>query len=398
MANVDNYVWAGSPRWTPTNQPPVELAYGTAMSFAELANGGQPPIQKSIITKGLWADNLGELLTFYTSSTQWSGSTSYYYEVWSSGSNDCGDENMFSIAYGHHDGLGARSAGGQLSDTPSKAIYGQYRSILLDGTPSTGSALGRPTKFTLGNTAQTEIDHFYAINFNRARFKDKLDPGNFQITLVELSGSGKINSVHTGSAVQPSGSAPKIITLIDDSGESDDINYEGIPLPVRNLVSGTIDGGVYNPSAPHYYGLVYPDNAVVLIDAQKLNLSCSFNTVTGSNIAGDNSMKLFTSISGAAAIYGENYGFLARSVEMKETAYYYVRVYPGSANYTSNPTFVSGSENKLVNTRMEKDPKVYITSIGLYNNMGELMAVAKMSKPIEKSFNSELSVTVKLEY
>lgn len=392
----NEYVWAGGSSANANN--PL-YRYGTYMVFQELPPGTQPPIQTSIITKGLWADNLGELLTFYTSSAQWSGSTTYYYEVWNSASNDCGDENMFSIAYGHYSGLGARSSGGQLSDTPSKAIYGQYRSMLLDGNPISGSAAGRPTKFKLADTAETEIDHFYAINFNRARFKDKLDPGNFQLTLVELSGSGKVNATHTGSAVQPSGSAPKIITLIDDSGEADDsFNYEGIALPVRNLVSGTIDGGVYNPTNPHYYGLVYPDNAVIILDAYKLNLSCSFNTVTGSNIAGDNSMKLFTSISGAAAIYGEDYGFLARSIEKKETAYYYVRVYPGSANYTNNPTFVTGSKNELVNNRMINDPKVYITTIGLYNDVGELMAIAKMSKPIEKSFNSELSVTVKLEY
>lgn len=374
----------------------ADTAYGIFMGFEEMPGSGfQPPMETTITTRGLWADNIGELLTFFTSSTQFSGSKSYHYQVWYSASKECGDEDVFSVSYGHYAGSGSTNAGGQTGDTPSKSIYGQYRSILLDGTPTTGSAAGQASKFILENG--TELNHFYAVNFNRARFRDKLDPGNFQLNLVELTGSAYANNVFTGSNVVPS-SSNKVISLIDDSGDSNDtLGYEGIPLPVRNLVSGTLAGGVYNPSAPHYYGLVYPDNAIIIIDANALNLSASFNTVTGSGVAGDNSFKLFTSISGSGKL-GTGYGFTARSVEKKETAYYYIRVRPASANYSNNPTFVSGSQNQIINTKFINDPSVYVTSIGLYNQNRELLAVAKMSKPIKKNFNSELSVTVKLEY
>jgi hypothetical protein len=379
------------------NGTTADTAYGVYMGFEELPGVGfQPPMETSITTRGLWADNTGELLNFFTSSAQWSGSFSYYYEVWHSQSRNCEEVESFSVAYGHYAGSGSTTVGGgSTGDTPSKAIYGQYRSILLDGTASIGNANGRPTKFV--DAAGNEMDHFYVVNLNRTRFKDKLDPGNFELNLVELSGSGLPNNSFTGSNVVVS-SSNKVISLIDDSGDSNDsLGYEGIPLPVRNLVSGTIDGGIYNPSSPHYYGLVYPDNAVILINAAKLNQSCSFNTVTGSNVAGDNSMKLFKSISGSGTL-GTGNGFSARSIEKKETAYYYVRVRPASANYSNNPTFVSGSTNQILNTRFINDPNVYVTSVGLYNQNRELLAVAKMSKPVRKNFNSELSVTVKLEY
>lgn len=379
------------------NGTTADTAYGIYMGFEELPGAGfQPPMETSITTKGLWADNTGELLNFFISTAQWSGSTSYYYEVWHSASRNCEDVESFSVAYGHYAGSGSSTiGGGQSGDTPSKAIYGQYRSILLDGTASIGGANGRPTKFVDG--IGRDIDHFYVVNFNRTRFKDKLDPGNFQLSLIELNGGAHSNIYYTGSNVAVS-SSNKVISLIDDSGDSNDsLGYEGIPLPVRNLVSGTIDGGIYNPSAPHHYGLVYPDNATILINANSLNLSCSFNTVTGSNIAGDNSMKIFKSISGSGT-RGVGYGFSARSIEKKETAYYYVRVRPASANYSNNPTFVSGSTNQILNTKFINDPNVYVTSIGLYNQNRELLAVAKMSKPVRKNFNSELSVTVKLEY
>jgi hypothetical protein len=47
---------------------------------------------------------------------------------------------------------------------------------------------------------------------------------------------------------------------------------------------------------------------------------------------------------------------------------------------------------------MVMDPKVYITSIGLYDDAKNLLAVAKLSKPIQKSFDREVIIKVKLDY
>lgn len=358
-------------------------------------------IDTNITTRGLWADNIGELLSFYTSSAQWSGSKDYHYLVAYSASSDCGDEDVFSVAYGHYAGSGSVGVGGQVGDTPTKAIYGQYRTMLLESNPTASNALSGNIKFTLPASSSTtnkmELDDIYIISFNRNKFKDKLDPGNFQINLAKLSGSRTPNNVYTGSNVAVSASN-EIISLIDDSSEvNESLDYDTMLTPTRNLVSGTLDGGVYNPSAPHYYGLVYPDKGTIIISAKSLNQSSSFNTVSGSAIAGDNSYKLFTSLSGSGAL-GSGYGFTARSIEKKECAYYYIRVLPYNANYSNNPTFTSGSNNEISGLRNQYDPNVYITSIGLYNSMNELVAVAKMSKPIRKNYNSELSVTVKLEY
>jgi len=354
-----------------------------------IGDDGRPmeSAQVAIETRGLWSAGTGELLTFFTSSLQTSSSKEYYYEVWSSASLDCEDAQVFSVTYGHYAGSGSSSPGGEESDTPSKAIYSQYRLICLDPTE---------TLFKLGDSLQTTFYDFYAVNFNRNKVGDKLDPGNFQLNIAELSGSGKVNSSHTGSAVQVSGSNPKIIKLIDDSiDQSDSLGYNGIPSPVRNLVSGSLEDGIYNPSAPHYYGLVYADIGTILISAEVLNISSSFNTVTGSNIAGDNSFKLFTSISGSGV---KSFGFTARAVDVKQQDFYFVRISNNEFNYSTNPTYVSGSNSDISNVRFINEPVSYITSIGLYNDDRELLGVAKLSQPIQKSFNGELSITVKLEY
>lgn len=345
--------------------------------------------EQVIQTRGLWTAGTGELLTFFTSSLQSTSSRQYYYEVWSSASLDCEDAQIFSVAYGHYAGSGSLSQGGEAGDTPSRAIYSQYRLICLD--PNS-------TLFRLGDTNSTTLYDFYAINFNRSKVGDKLDPGNFELCIAELSGSGKLNSSHTGSLVQVSGSNPKIIRLIDDSvDQSDSLGYNGIPSPVRNLVSGSLEGGIYNPSNPHYYGLVYADLGTIIISGEKLNVSASFNSVSGSNSNGDNSFKLFTAISGSAT---KGYGFIARAVDVKQQDFYFVRIGNNEFNYSTNPTYVTGSGTGFVsNTSFTNEPVTYITSIGLYDRPGgDLLAVAKLSQPLQKSFNSELSITVKLEY
>jgi hypothetical protein len=388
------------------NSGRAEDNYGVYANFEEAGMGSSIyPTTKKITTKALWGDSTGELLTFYTSSLQTSNSKEYFYEVWGSASLTCdpNDIKMFSVAYGNIDGSGSLlSTGGQAGDTPSRAIYGQYRSMCLETNPTQSDATGAPTSFTLANGKV--VNHFYAINFYRARVGDKLDPGNFELNIAELSGSGFANNVHTGSNVIVK-SGGNIISLIDDSSDANEsFGYVGMPSPVRNLVSGSITEGIYNPSAPHYYGLVYLDQASIIIDADKLNQSGSFNTVTGSNISGDNSLKLFTSISGSG-VQGTGNGFFARSVNVTECSYYYIRVRPTSMNYSNNPTFVSSSadpnsivKNTIRNRTFRNDPTVYVSSIGLYNENLELLAIAKMSKPIRKDYNNELSVTVKLEY
>jgi hypothetical protein len=381
----------------------VETAYGVYASFEDGGMTGMYPTTKKITTRALWGDQTGELLTFFTSSLQNSASKEYAYDVWGSASLTCDPEDikMFSVTYGNINGSGSLlSTGGQAGDTPSRAIYGQYRSLTLETNPTQSDATGAPTTFTLANGKS--VTQFYAVNFYRARVGDKLDPGNFELNLAELNGGAHSNASFTGSNVQIS-SSNKIISLIDDSSDANEsLGYVGLPSPVRNLVSGSITNGIYNPSSPHYYGLVYLDQATIIIDADKLNESSSFNTVTGSNANGDNSIKLFRSISGSAVL---NSGFFARSVEITECAYYYIRVKPSSFNYTNNPTFASSSadpnsnvKNTIRNKTFRNDPTVYVSSIGLYNDRLELLAIAKMSKPIRKEYNNEISVTVKLEY
>lgn len=344
------------------------------------------------VTKGLFSGNTGSLLNFHTQSTATAIQNTYYRQIYDGISTAVTSQPQFSIAYGHYFGSGSGDLTGNLNDdTPSRAIYKQYAQLLL-------SPLDK--KFTIDGT---DADNIYVLNFNRARFRERLDPGNIEINLAVLSGSFVANNVHTGSNVKVANpTTGRVLSLIDDSSLT--AAAVGETGRIYNIVSGTIDDGIVfhpNSSALQYFGLVYPEAGVIILDANKLNISASFNTVTGSGVQGDNSMKLFTALSGSVPIAvaaGRNYGLQARSSEQVKSTYYFVRVKNGDFNYSNNPSYVSGSGGELAYTTFISNPQTYITTVGLYNDRRELLAVAKMSQPILKSFTREVLIKVKLDF
>jgi hypothetical protein len=109
----------------------------------------------------------------------------------------------------------------------------------------------------------------------------------------------------------------------------------------------------------------------------------------------------FTYNSGSIALLKSMIGggdFQARRTENVSTSHYFVRANNREFNFSNNPTFVTGSVGAFVQPLFERDPKVYITTVGLYDDANELLAVAKTSKPIEKSFDKEVAIKVKLDF
>ena len=67
-------------------------------------------------------------------------------------------------------------------------------------------------------------------------------------------------------------------------------------------------------------------------------------------------------------------------------------------NFSNNPTFVTGSDGSFAESTFERDPRSYITTVGLFSEANELLAVAKTSQPIPKSFDKEVLIKVKLDF
>ena len=339
-----------------------------------------------IVTSGIWSGDTGSLTDFYTSSIQLNSSTGkYYLDVYNDVTSSESSEIQFSIAYGDVNGYGAPTVNQDDNSTqPSKATYNQYKNILLDSSDAYFSVYSGSATSSAA-TATHDLTSFYAININRARYKERLDPGNISIKL-----SGSVGEV----------------VLIDDSLDSDGlVSASG---RVYNLVSGSLNIGsaltasIENVTALNGqgYGLFYPDMGIILLNPNALSASVDGNLMTAAGST-SNQYHQSGSVSGSLKLFDalkKGADFQARRTENVSTSHYFVRANNREFNFSNNPTFVSGSVGAFAQPLFERDPKVYITTVGLYDDANELLAVAKTSQPIEKSFDKEIAIKVKLDF
>jgi len=117
--------------------------------------------QTETVTAGLWSGNVASLTTYFTSSTQTESQRRYYVDILDGNPSLDGSAVQFAAAYGNALGSGSNSQG-QLNDSPSKAIYSQYRQLLLNPTDS---------RFTTAGSGST--DSIYVLNFKRNRLNER---------------------------------------------------------------------------------------------------------------------------------------------------------------------------------------------------------------------------------
>ncbi len=325
---------------------------------------------RDVISSGMWTGGTGTLSTYYTSSTQ-SGSTgAHYLDVYSTNPDtDTSAEVQFSVAYGHYNGSGSVGGKGVVGTRASAAIYGQMSNILLGPGED---------KFVMASGKT--LNHAYFITLQRARLREKMDPGNWEL---HISGSNRYNTMK----------------FIDDSGATTDptVNQGG---RVFNIVSGSIAGGTAatyktaaNDTVSGSAGLFYPDLGVLVFNPQYLAGGATPHMAisTGSNANSGNTVKFYHAISSS------NY-FIARREEVISSTHYFCRVGNKKFNFSSNPTYFTASDGSFTQPTFFKNPKSYITQVGLYNDANELLAIAKLSKPLLKSFAREAIVKVKLDF
>jgi hypothetical protein len=338
-----------------------------------------------IVTSGIWSGDTGSLYAFYTSSAQVNdNSGKYYINVYNLPTSSTSANVQFSVAYGDYNGFGAPTLGqDQSSLLSTTAVYYQMANVLLDPGVNVFQIYSGST------SVYGDMNNFYAININRANYKERLDPGNISLTLSGSRG---------------------LVTLIDDSGGTGEtVTTAG---RVYNLVSGSLNIGTSNSASINSalasngqgFGLFYPDMGVLLLNPSALSASVGYELAAASssvpgvyqNLTG--SKALIDTMNRGGVTPLTNDGFVARRTENVSTSHYFVRANNREFNFSNNPSFVTGSVGQFTQTLFENDPHVYITTIGLYDDSNELIAVAKTSTPVEKSFDKEIAIRVKLDF
>jgi hypothetical protein len=104
------------------------------------------------------------------------------------------------------------------------------------------------------------------------------------------------------------------------------------------------------------------------------------------------------------SIQNANNTIKVRKSEYVPSRHYFVRVKNRDFNYSNNPTYVYDgtdgihSAGTIYNADFITNPTTYITTVGLYDDNNELVAVAKLSRPAMKTFDNELLVKVRLDF
>jgi len=323
------------------------------MSFSRYATDDSV-ISAETVIRGLWTGDNYTLSTFETAS----GYTEYYLDVYQADPSTTGSAVQFDIQYGNIFGSGSAPINTSVPGySPSRVVYGQYRNLVY-GTETTNFS------FDGGVTTANQI---YVININRDRYKQSLHPGSLNLTLT--SGS-------------------RTIRLTDDSNTTSLTRFIG-ENRVFYIISGSNGNAFTASAATTYYGIMLPDMGTIILDASG-SLTPFIQSASLATSSVFNHLKLYNSIDSGSS-------FQLQSEEVVSSRYFFTRIKNGEFNYTTNPSVIDDNGNLLYNTLIN-NPQTFITTVGMYNDNNELLAVAKLSKPLVKDFTKEALIRIKLDY
>ena len=328
------------------------------------------------VTNGFHDGGVGTLAgSNFTTASLSTTQKSYYYNV------QYNSKDHFGVSYGHIGGSGSANQSTSQEGT-TQAIYKQFYNF----TEPTATDLRDEVGFNINSITQSDA---YFIVAERLQMKDRLNPGTWTITL-------------SGSTTAGAGAELK---LTDDSKTTNPIT-PGSPFgDVYSIYSGSA-GTVQSTGTQ--YGKFYPDAGLFVLSANEVSSSLpgtgAWQTSAGGVVTQGSGLSPDKRVADAA----DNAWKIARAMELgsvtlrsEEQQYiydYFCRAKASEYNLSENITFWSGSDYQIRHSDMVTNPQTYISEVGLYDTTGDLVAIGRLSSPINKNFSSEAIVKVRLTY
>jgi hypothetical protein len=338
-------------------------------------------VSTDAISSTLFSNNSPSLTVVFTSSAQVAGASgNYYTNVYDTALTE---SVQFAIAYGNSDGSGSLNYNNAVNGlSPTSTIYGQWQDLVIGD---------ENTNFTFGAITSSQI---FALPMERARYKDSLFLGSLSLTLSGSSGSIVLTDNSNYVTSVQFTEAGRVFQLITGS--------TGVRANITSR--NTADGYSANSGS---YGWLLPDIGTIILNPLALadfavsggiglRYSGSATASAAPNVSPNQA--LFTALSGALATGGVPADFYLNSQESITSDFIFVRPRSSEFNYSENPSFISGSTGEVLYSDFINNPQTYITTIGLYNDTNQLLAVAKLSRPLLKDFTKEALVRVKLDF
>jgi len=262
-------------------------------------------------------------------------------------------------------------------------IYNNLSQVLM-GHDYTGSInlFDEDGDLLAGGTKLRECVFF---NFARMLTKDEIKKGTVEIKLGSTAAFATANNTR--------------ITLADAGAQNDfRVNSPVGEYGILNAIAGKASGAPTAACGLVFYqaGIVVITSSVFLDDAigGRISSSAQMNssgktitqTLTGSTIQEN-----------ADYIRHRIYDIRFNNTTELNSTIYFCRANHNDFNYSTNPTYLSGSKIVVKESTLD-EPISYITSVGLYSEDNELLAVAKLSEPLKKTSSTEMTLRVRLDY
>jgi hypothetical protein len=312
-------------------------------------------------------------------------------------------------------------------------IYNQFAQTLLGNANSQFSS-----PFT-GATTSDYINAALFIPFKRLFARDGIKPQTFAMKMFQsaaldgspgyLSYESTINNSFTGTNLTKPNPSGSIIVTDAGSGINPQYTYGGT---VSNLVNSL--------NTSQSLGLIFYDQGIVVLDMEKVffskqHMSGIISAATAADTVGGVTTAAGTTFVGRGWTNGNvsasfipdfivsasiddivnhvasvRFGNTSNSNDTAITfqnlttinsTLVFCEAAADEFNYSSNPTFVD-SDGRIVvidsGAETTQDSFTFITTIGLYDAADNLLAVAKLSRPVEKNSQKKLSFRVRLDY
>ena len=295
--------------------------------------------------------------------------------------------HIFDISAGYSARSALSATSGRVQQAKKINIYNQHAQVLV-GYDITGSIqeFDRDGNIAAGGDKMREV---FFINFARLLTKDEIKKDSF-----------RLRAYATASAIQdPDNNIRSHRETIGDYGAATNFKVNSPAGEYGLLFSQSVEpkgvpvGHVYYQAgiavitASFFTGAFGdPEATDASVDPKALRRQVD-DILTGSTI---------TQLANGLRYTIDNIDF-NNTTELNSTIYF-CRANTQDYNYSSNPTYLTGSKIRVKNDNPQQEPSAYITTVGLYSADNELLAVAKLSEPLKKTPSNELTLRVRLDY
>jgi len=275
--------------------------------------------------------------------------------------------------------LGYSSLGGLYSSIESEQskksqIYNSMAQVSM-GRDQSGNLYLFDVSGSLNSaTASSTIEDAIFINYSRLLTKDQIQPGYFSIQI----GTGPASSVASSS-----------LTITDSHATSSDEITEYFGGQASYLKNGSGAN----------VGQIFYDLGFVVLSADRVFASTT--SFSGSGGSGSDSDDVV--VSSSIQVYTEQFRrriidlSLQNTTEINSTIYF-CRANANEFNFSSNPTYTDSNSKNRTKTAQSDTPVTYITTVALADEVGDVLAVAKLSEPLQKDPSTEFTLRVRLDY